>query len=129
MYLTLKNLHIALAVITASGFVLRAWWSVSDSPQRDRRLVRVLPHLIDTLLLASGLGLLWLASMSLTQNPWLGWKIAGLVAYIIIGSIAIRYGRTPGIRLGAAVVASGVFAYIVGVAINKSGLSWASFLV
>ncbi|MEM1173396.1 MAG: SirB2 family protein [Pseudomonadota bacterium] len=124
MYLTLKHLHIALVVITASGFLLRAWWSVTDSSLRDHRLVRVLPHVIDTLLLSSGIGLLWLASFSMAQQPWLWWKLLGLVAYVVIGSVAIRYGRRRRTRLLAAVIAAGVFAYMLGAAIKKSALSW-----
>ncbi|MEM6512005.1 MAG: SirB2 family protein [Pseudomonadota bacterium] len=124
MYLTLKHLHITLAVITAGGFMLRTWWSVSGAPLHEHRLVRVLPHFIDTLLLCSGIGMLVLASMSLTQHTWLLWKLVGLLVYIVAGSVAIRYGRTPRIRLIAAIIAVTVFVYIVGVALNKTGLSW-----
>ena len=59
----------------------------------------------------------------LTQ-PWLVAKLVALVVYVVLGSIALRRGRTQQIRAIAFVMALATFAYIVGVALSKSATSW-----
>ena len=55
----------------------------------DRKVIRILPHIIDTLFLLSGITLLtFLGGTPLTQ-PWMLFKIAGLVIYIGLGMIAL----------------------------------------
>jgi len=58
------------------------------------------------------------------QLPWLGAKLLALLAYIGIGTIAIKRGATPAVRALAAVVAVAIFAYMVGAAVHHSPLSW-----
>jgi len=89
------------------------------SPLLQARLVRVLPHVVDTLLLASAV---WLAVL-LRQYPfvqgWLTAKVLGLIAYIVLGSYALRRGRTPRQRAAAFVAALVTAAYIVAVAVTR----------
>ena len=47
----LKSVHITLAYLTVLGFVVRGLWSIVDSPLREQKWARVLPHVIDTVLL------------------------------------------------------------------------------
>ncbi|MCK0754221.1 SirB2 family protein [Chromohalobacter japonicus] len=123
-YSLIKQIHITAAALSLALFSLRAWWSVRESPRRRQRWVKVLPHLIDTVLLAAGITLMVMSKAWPTQHPWLAAKLVGLVAYIVIGSLAIKRGRTPTIRAAAALVAIAIFMYIVGVAINHHPLSW-----
>ena len=53
-------------------------------------------------------------------HGWLTAKVFGLIAYIVLGTIALKRGRTPGIRTAAFCGALLVFAYIVAVAMSKS---------
>jgi uncharacterized membrane protein SirB2 len=46
-------------------------------------------------------------------------KIIGLLAYIGLGTVALKRGRTKAIRVKALVAALGVFAYIIAVAVTK----------
>lgn len=125
---TLKLLHISLATLSVALFSLRGVWMLLESPLRDARWTRVVPHVIDTLFLATGI---WLA-MRIGQypfvQPWLTAKVLGLVAYIILGSIALKRGRTRAIRGAAFVAALLVFAYIVGVARARHPWSWGLWL-
>jgi uncharacterized membrane protein SirB2 len=102
-------------------FVLRAYWSVAGSPKLQARFVRIAPHVIDTVLLVCGI---ILAIMIGPEQPWILAKLIGVVLYIVIGTIAIKRGKTPGVRSVAAVAAVLVFFYIVGIAINHNWLSW-----
>ena len=124
MYESLKTIHVAAALLTISGFVLRGLWMLSDSPRLGHRLTRVLPHVIDTLFLVSGIGLIVVLRLPLTAQPWLLMKLAAVVTYILLGTIALKRGRTRRIRIAAFIVALATFAYIVGIALYKSPASW-----
>lgn len=126
MYAFVKSVHIVLALVTVSGFLLRAWWSYQESSLLEARVVRILPHIIDSLFLASGFALIILASWPVMQSPWLLAKFAGLIAYILFGTVAIRRGRSRRIRLAATAAALLAFLYVVGAASLKSAMSWAA---
>jgi uncharacterized membrane protein SirB2 len=123
-YFLIKHLHMTAAALSITLFVIRAWWSVQESPRLNSRWVKVLPHLIDTALLGLGVTLMILLSVWPWQLPWLGAKLLALLAYIGVGTIAIKRGATPTMRAIAAVVAVAIFAYMVGAAIHHSPLSW-----
>ena len=128
MYLTLKTLHLIFAVITISGFLLRGYWMIVESDRLELKTTRIAPHVIDTLFLATGIAMLFLVSMNPFTQPWLVAKFVGLVVYVVLGTIAIKRGRTRTHRVLAFVGAVATFAYIVGVGFNRSALSWIAFL-
>jgi len=57
-------------------------------------LVRVAPHIVDTVLLGSALALAWAGGFDPLRVPWLEAKLAGLAIYIVLGTIALKRGRT-----------------------------------
>ena len=120
-YLPIKHLHMTAVGLSILLFVVRAYWSVSGSALLQRRWVRILPHVVDTVLLTCGV---ILAAIIGPNQPWILTKIVLLIAYIGVGTIAIKRGRTTRGKLTAAVIAVAIFAYIVGVAISKSPASW-----
>jgi uncharacterized membrane protein SirB2 len=83
--------------------------------------VKLVPHAIDTVLLLSGAWLAWQLGTAGVRG-WLPTKLAAVVLYILLGTIALRRGRTRRLRIAAAAGAVAIFAYIVSVAITKS--SW-----
>jgi uncharacterized membrane protein SirB2 len=127
-YLLLKHLHVTCVVLTLSGFCLRGLLLLRKSALTGRQVVsggrwlrwlRVLPHLNDSVLLAAGIAL----TLQINQYPfidaWLTAKFFGLVAYIMLGSLALKPGRPPTVRLGAGLLAIVVFAWLVLVALSK----------
>lgn len=122
----LKLLHVSCALLSVSGFTLRGYWMMTDNPLRQRRLARVLPHIIDTLLLASAVGMLVIWQTGPQQLPWLIAKIAGLLLYIVLGMVALRFGRTRRIRVASFALALLTAGYIIAVAYTKAPLGpWA----
>ena len=117
-YLILKHLHLTAVVLSFALFILRGLWMLADSPQLQRRWVRVVPHLIDTVLLASAIGLTLILQQYPFVNGWLTAKVLALIAYIILGSIALKRGPTRTIRALAWVAALATFGYIVSVALT-----------
>ncbi|HNQ03106.1 MAG TPA: SirB2 family protein [Thiobacillaceae bacterium] len=118
-YAFLRIAHIATVHISLALFLLRGFWMWRDSPQLRRRWVRTLPHVNDTLLLVTAIAMLVAANLNPLQHPWLMAKIIGLLAYIGVGTVALKRGRSKTMRLKALVVAVGIYAYIVAVAISK----------
>jgi len=121
IYPSVKFLHVAAVLTTIVLFCLRAYWRAAASPRLAQRWVRVFPHVVDTVLLVSGIWLAW----QLGTAAWRGWlpaKLFGLAAYIVLGTIALRRGRTPAIRLAATALALASLAYIVAVALTKTPL-------
>lgn len=120
MYATLKTIHIACVIASGAGFVLRGVLTLIGSPLAATRFARVAPHVVDTILLAAGVTMAVLAHISPFAQPWLGTKIGALLAYIVLGSIALKRGRTGAVRGAAFAAAIGTYAYIVGVALTRS---------
>jgi len=124
MYLTLKTVHVVAAAVTISGFILRGIWMLRASPNLQHPVARTAPHILDTVLLLAGLGLLWTLRLNPLTQAWLLAKFAGLIAYVLLGMIAIRRGPTKRVRTIAFVGAIAAFVYILGVATARSPLSW-----
>ncbi len=93
---------------------------LQDSPMLARRWVRVAPHVVDTVLLASAIALATMIGRYPLVHGWLTAKVLGLIAYVVLGTVALKRGRTHGTRLAAFCGSLVVFAYIVAVAVTKS---------
>jgi len=117
---TLKLIHVSCAFASISGFGLRGYWMVSDNPLLQHRVSKVLPHVIDTLLLGSAISLLMVLHLSPLVHLWLGAKIIALLLYIGLGMAALRFGRTKKIKISAWLLALLMGGYIVSVAYSKS---------
>ncbi|MCG7755851.1 MAG: SirB2 family protein [Nitrosomonas sp.] len=119
-YALLKMIHVSSVILSYSLFFLRGIWLIRDSANLRQRWVKILPHIIDTVLLTSAVFL----AMAIQQNPlqdsWLTAKVAGLLLYIALGMVAIRFGKTRRTKIIAWVAAQCVFIYIVLVAVTKS---------
>jgi uncharacterized membrane protein SirB2 len=120
----LKHIHITCVALSYSLFFLRGIWMLRDSSLLQQRWVKVAPHMIDTLLLASAIALAWQLGISPFSAPWLGAKIVALLFYIVIGAYALKYGKTKHIRLLAWLAAQLAFFYIVGVAVTHNPAPW-----
>lgn len=118
-YLAIKHLHITFAVLSGSFFLLRGLWMLADSPMLQRRWVKVVPHVVDTLLLSSALVLVFWSGQYPFVQPWLTAKVLALVAYIVLGTVALKRGKTQGVRAFALLAALATFAYIVAVALTR----------
>ena len=126
-YLAVKHLHITCAVLSGSFFLLRGVWMLADSPQLQRRWVKVVPHVVDTLLLGSALVMVfWSAQYPFVQD-WLTAKVLALVVYIGLGSIALKRGKSKGVRGFALLAALATFAYIVAVALTRQAFVFLAF--
>lgn len=122
-YPLLKHLHMLLALISLLLFLYRWRLALAQSPTLQRKWLKILPHVNDTLLLVAGVWLALLLHFSPGAQPWLLAKLIALVGYVGSGGMALK-GRSTGMRLLFGVIALALFAYMAGAAVTKSPLSW-----
>ena len=120
MYETIKLIHVASAMISITGFIVRGLWMLVDSPMLQARWVRIAPHVIDTTLLGSAIYLALTVQQYPGVNTWLSAKVIAVVLYIVLGMIALRRGKTKQIRVMAWVAALATVAGIAAVALTRS---------
>jgi uncharacterized membrane protein SirB2 len=120
----LKFSHVTCVAISYSLFFLRGVWMLRDSTLLQRRWVKIVPHVVDTLLLLSAISLAWVLGISPLAAPWLAAKIVALLLYIVAGMVALKYGSTKRVRLAAWLSGQMVFVYIVCVALTHNPEPW-----
>ncbi|HQW19697.1 MAG TPA: SirB2 family protein [Rhodocyclaceae bacterium] len=117
-YFAIKHLHVACVILSGAGFFLRGLLMLSDSPLMANRWLKIVPHVNDTLLLLAALTLTAMIGQYPFVAGWVTAKIFGLIGYIILGSLALKAGRSKRVRLICWVLALLVFAWIVSVALT-----------
>ena len=120
MYVAIKHLHVTCVVLSAAGFLLRGYWMLSGSRLLQSRPARVMPHIIDTTLLLSAIALAVMIEQYPFAAAWVTAKVIGLLAYILLGTVALKRGRTMSTRVLAFIGAIAVYAWIVSVALTKN---------
>lgn len=120
MYTTLKTLHVTSVVLSLGLFGMRLAWSYVAPAWLERAWVRIVPHVIDTVLLASAIAL----TLTIHQYPfvhgWLTAKVLALAAYIVAGSFALKRARSRRGRGVAAFIALASVTYIIAVALTHN---------
>ena len=98
----LITLHLTSVALTISLFTLRYWWRWSNNPRFQARWVRVVPHIVDSVLLLSGVGLIALTGYLpfTVKGAWLTEKLFGVIIYIVLGFIALGRHRPRGQQAG-----------------------------
>jgi|SRR3954451_2724479 uncharacterized membrane protein SirB2 len=119
-YAAVKMIHVTSVIISYLLFSLRSIWMLRGSAALKRRWVKITPHLVDTVLLVSAITLATWIRQDPIHDSWLGAKVVGLVAYIGLGMMALRFGKTRKTRIFAWIAAQAAFFYIVMVALTKN---------
>lgn len=89
-----------MAACSVCFFVGRGWYVQRSGAGLPRSLwARYVPDAIDTVLMITGVMLMLESEQYPTTHDWLAWKLSLLLVYIGLGSVALRYGKTPRIRL------------------------------
>ena len=119
MYLAVKYVHVISVVLSLTGFFLRGILMMRDSPLLGVRWVRVLPHINDTVLLVAALSLAAMSGQYPFVVGWITAKVLGVIAYIILGALALRDASTRRMRIACWFASLAVFGWIVSVALTR----------
>ena len=99
MYMMLKHLHLTAIAISVVLFIIRFVWLMRESPQLQKKWVKIVPHVVDTVLLASALALCVVISQYPFVHAWVTEKVIGVVCYILLGLLAMKWARNNAMRL------------------------------
>ncbi|HSV70514.1 MAG TPA: SirB2 family protein [Methylibium sp.] len=119
---SLKLAHVSLVAGSGLLFAVRGAAVQAGAAWAMRRRWRLLSYVIDTLLLAAGAALWWVLGLHPVRDPWLGTKLALLLLYIVLGSLALKRGRTPTVRRASYAAALATYLFIATVAVRHQPL-------
>lgn len=119
MYILIKYVHVISVTLSVGGFFLRGLWMMRDSPLLQRRWIRVLPHVNDTVLLLAALTLAWMSGQYPFVADWVTAKVFGVIVYIILGALALREAGSRRARIVCWLASLAVFGWIVSVALTR----------
>ncbi|MEQ1635101.1 MAG: SirB2 family protein [Methylococcales bacterium] len=115
----LKTLHLTLIFFSLAGFVGRVLLSEFKPEALQNKLSKIAPHVLDTLLIISGVALIVMGGWLDRDFGWIISKFFMLLAYIALGVLCM-HNRGPK-RWLAFAGALGCFVYIFVIAITKNG--------
>lgn len=128
MFTFVKHVHVASVVLSLIGFFLRGILAIRASPLMNARWIRVLPHINDTILLGAALSLAVMSEQYPFVAGWVTAKVLGLIAYIILGSLALRAGSTRNMRIACWLAALATFGWIISVALMRQPMGFLAAL-
>ena len=99
MYIAIKHSHMLFAVISGLFFLVRGAWMLMDSGMLQKKWVKILPHINDSLLLLCAIGLSVMSHQYPIAQDWLTVKVLALIAYIVLGVIALKKAKPKGFVL------------------------------
>ena len=125
-YPEIRLLHIVAALTSGGLFVLRGLAMWAGSSLGMTAAVRYLSYSIDTVLFGAAVTLAAMLHRVPLADRWITVKIALVLAYIVLGSLALKRAPTlRGRRIGL-VAAVAVFLLIYGVARSRGAAIWAA---
>lgn len=123
-YPQIKLIHQSATALTITGFFLRGAASLAGAAWVQGRTARIVPPIIDTVLLVSALVLAWTLRVHPGNAPWLTAKLCGLVVYIVLGIVALKPTVPRRWRAAAWIGALATVGWMVSVAITKQPLGF-----
>jgi len=115
----LKSIHMLFILLSVSSFISRIMLAQFKPDILRIKALKIAPHVIDTILLLSGIALVFQGNWMAGEFGWIMTKLVMLIAYIGFGVMAMR--STGAKRWCAFVLALVCFGYIISVAVTKHG--------
>ncbi|OUS39195.1 regulator SirB ['Osedax' symbiont bacterium Rs2_46_30_T18] len=126
MYIILKHSHLSLMLISVSLLIIRTLAVTVNAQWLQKKWAKILPHVIDTLLLLSAIALMITIEQYPGADHWLSAKIIALFGYITFGTLAIKGNKNAASRIGMLLIALSFIVYMMIVAISKNPMPWIS---
>ena len=117
--LILKNIHMSLAAISVALFCLRFALLMTNANLLKNRWLKVVPHIIDTVLLLIGLVMMVKLALYPGQVDWMSEKLIAVVAYIFTGYYTLKLARNNMMRIFGFLGALGWIILVARIAMTK----------
>lgn len=115
-YIPVKSVHVAAVLASGSLFALRGVLVLSGRAWAMSAPLRYLSYSIDTVLLTAALMLATMLPGAVFANGWLAVKLTLLVSYVLLGSFALKRGRSNRSRILFFIAAVIIYAFMYSVA-------------
>jgi uncharacterized membrane protein SirB2 len=113
----MKTIHLAFVALSLFSFVGRVALSEFKPEMLMQKIYNIAPHVINTILLLSGIVLVFQGGWLSGEHGWLIGKLIGLLGYIALGIVTLHNQGTA--RWLAFAGALACFAYIGMAAVTK----------
>jgi len=128
MYEILKHTHLTALVISFLLFFARGYLMMRECDSAKHKVFLIAPHIVNLILIISGISLAVLLHFNPANQPWLASKLVALVIYIALGILTFKHPKLQ-VRKILWLLALVVFAFIVSVAASKNPLGFFAGLV
>ena len=125
-YAQIRAAHVFAVVLSGTLFAVRGLGVLAGARWPLHAIVRYSSYAVDTVLLTAALMLVSLLPTAMFANHWLTVKLVLVVAYVALGTMALKRARTPVGRAICYVAALVVFGVVIGIARRHSPLAWLS---
>jgi uncharacterized membrane protein SirB2 len=115
----IKLIHLIFIMTSLASFIARIAFSVFKPEILQNKIIKIAPHIIDTILLVSGITLIIQGNWLEGEYGWIISKFILLLGYIALGVMAMRMKGAK--RWLAFTAAIACFVYIFVIAITKNG--------
>jgi uncharacterized membrane protein SirB2 len=118
----LKHLHMTIAAISVALFIYRFVLLMLSSDKLNKKWLKILPHVNDTILLALGVAMAIKFSINPAEQYWFAEKLFAVVAYIFTGYYTLKLARNRWMQIVGFLGAIGWVMLVVRLAITKAPL-------
>jgi uncharacterized membrane protein SirB2 len=115
-YSEMRVVHVTAVIVSGALFALRGGAQLAGAGWTMVAPLRYLSYTVDTVLLTAALMLATVLHQYPFVHGWLTVKVLLLVVYVVLGSLALKRGRTTAVRAGCYFAALAIYLYIVSVA-------------
>ncbi len=115
-YLPIKHVHIAAVLLSGGLFFLRGMLLLNGRTWAMSAPIRYLSYSIDTVLLTAALMLATMLPSAVFANGWLTLKLLLLLVYVVLGSFALKRGRSYKARCWCFVIAVLIYLFMISIA-------------
>lgn len=115
-YPQIRHFHVFVALLSGAVFALRGAGVIAGMRWPRAWPVKWTSYTIDTALLTAALMLVTILPGAVFANGWLTVKLSLVVAYIVLGVLALRHAATRGARVAFYLAALAAYACIYATA-------------
>ncbi len=122
MYMAMKHIHLTAIALSVLLFVTRYIMVMANSSIINKKFFKITPHVIDTIMLASGVALIFITGFIpfTAGNGWLTEKLTCVLAYIALGYFTLHHGKNKVFKTFAFLGAIGWLVLAAQLAITKT---------
>lgn len=121
LFYIIKAIHISSALLSISLFLLRSYWLLKSPKMLTIKPIKVLPHIIDSILLTSAFIMIYINKIPLgIESPWITSKVVAVIFYILLGLYIFKFSKNNYQKYISLVMSVLIYIYIINTAITKN---------